>query len=96
VSQAFARSVDRLGLNAEVTDRRQMITFHSLRHSFASWLALQGESLVVIRELMGHKSFEMTKRYAHLIPDRKRKATLNLEKVFNKRKDTKEIFELHD
>ena len=82
ISHAFGRSIDRLGLNKGVKDRRQMITFHSLRHTFASWLALQGESLVTIRELMGHKSFEMTKRYAHLSPDYKKTATLNLEREF--------------
>jgi len=80
ISQSFARSVNRLKFNEGVGDRLQMVTFHTLRHTFASWLAMQGESLVTIRELMGHKSFEMTKRYAHLIPDHKKAAALNLEK----------------
>ena len=82
VSNSFDRAVDRLGLNEGVVDPRQKVTFHTLRHTFASWLALQGESLVTIREMMGHKSFEMTKRYAHLIPDHKRVASANLEKRF--------------
>jgi len=82
LSNSFDRAVDRLGLNEGVTDLRQKVTFHTLRHTFASWLAIQGESLVTIREMMGHKSFEMTKRYAHLIPDRKRVASANLEKRF--------------
>jgi len=80
ISRAFKRSVDKLKLNDGVTDPRQKITFHSLRHTFASWLALQGETILVIRDLLGHKSLAMTIRYAHLIPDQKRKATLNLEK----------------
>jgi integrase len=75
--------------NEGVKDRRQRVTFHSLRHSFASWLALQGESLVTIRELMGHKSFAMTQRYAHLIPDEKKRATAALERAFSEKRDGK-------
>jgi site-specific recombinase XerD len=63
-----------------------MITFHSLRHSFASWLALQGETLQTIGELLGHKGLTMTKRYSHLLPDHKRRATVALEKGFEESK----------
>jgi integrase len=83
VSKAFSLVVDDLGFNKGVEDPRQKVTFHTLRHSFASWLALGGESLMTIRELLGHKSFAMTQRYAHLVPDEKRKATLKLEQAFN-------------
>lgn len=85
VSRVFRDVVNSIGLNNGIEDNRQKVTFHSLRHTFASWLALQGESLMTIRELLGHKSFEMTKRYAHLIPDEKRKATLRLEQAFNEK-----------
>lgn len=40
--------------------------FHDLRHSFASWLCMSGASLVEIAELLGHKTLNMVKRYAHL------------------------------
>jgi len=85
ISQAFRKVVDRLGFNKGVSDPRQFITFHSLRHTFASWLALQGETIIVIKELLGHKTLTMTQRYAHLLPDQKRKATLRLENLFNKK-----------
>lgn len=85
VSRTFFEIVKSLGFNNGITDPRQKITFHSLRHTYASWLALQGESLLTIRELLGHKSFEMTKRYAHLMPDEKRKATLKLEAAFEQK-----------
>ncbi len=85
-SQAFRRAVNALGFNKGVKDRRERITFHSLRHSFASWLALQGETLQTIGELLGHKDLTMTQRYSHLVPDHKRRATVTLEKGFEESK----------
>ncbi len=64
VCKTFERAVAAVGLNDGITDTRQKITFHSLRHSFASHLAEQGEPLFAIMELMGHKSMAMTKRYS--------------------------------
>ena len=40
--------------------------FHDLRHSFASYLAMNGASLLEIAEALGHKTLAMVKRYAHL------------------------------
>ncbi len=74
ISDTFRRTVKALKFNEGVEDPRQQVCFHSLRHTFASWLALQGEALLTIKELMGHKTIEMTMRYAHLIPDQKRAA----------------------
>lgn len=45
------------------------ISFHTLRHTHASWLAKQGVPLLAIADSMGHKSLAMTKRYAHLCID---------------------------
>lgn len=91
VSGAFRRTVKRLGLNNGITDRRQKITFHSLRHTFASWLALQGETILTIKDLLGHKTLAMTVRYVHLMPEHKRQATLNLEKAFNKKRVKEQV-----
>jgi integrase len=82
VSQNFRKAVVTLGLNNGINDPREKVTFHTLRHTFASWLALQGETILTIKELLGHKSLAMTTRYAHLMPDEKKRATLNLEKNF--------------
>ena len=82
ISRSFWKTVKELGFNEGVTDKRYNVSFHTLRHSFASWLAIQGTSLYEIKELMGHKSIEMTERYAHLFPDVKRKAVNRLAETF--------------
>ncbi len=48
--------------NAGIDDFR----FHDLRHSAASYLAMNGASLAEIAEVLGHKTLQMVKRYAHL------------------------------
>lgn len=54
--------------------------FHDLRHNFCSHLAMSGVDLNTIRELVGHKSLEMTLRYSHLSLEHKRRAVDVLEK----------------
>jgi integrase len=44
----------------------QNFRFHDLRHCCASYLAMNGASLVEIAEVLGHKTLQMVKRYAHL------------------------------
>ncbi len=40
--------------------------FHDLRHSAASYLAMNGATLVEIAGVLGHKTLQMVKRYSHL------------------------------
>lgn len=40
--------------------------FHDLRHTFGSYLGMQGENAYVIKQLMGHKTLAMTDRYTHI------------------------------
>jgi integrase len=72
--------------NVGIKEQRHRVSFHTLRHTFASLLALQGASLVVLRDLLGHKSLQMVSRYAHLSSDEKKKATLQLGKMFGERR----------
>jgi len=48
--------------------------FHDLRHTFASHLAASGVEILVLKELLGHKTLTMTLRYSHLMPGRKHEA----------------------
>lgn len=50
------------------------LRLHDLRHSFASVPASTGESLLVVRSLLGHKRVATTERYAHLGDDPVRRA----------------------
>jgi len=40
--------------------------FHDLRHTFSSYIAMNGASLLEMAEALGHKTLAMVKRYAHL------------------------------
>jgi integrase len=91
VSKTFDRTVKRLGFNNGVTDPRHRVVFHTLRHTFASWLALGGNSILTIKELLGHKTLAMTERYSHLMPAMKKQAVLALEASFNKNRNKKLI-----
>ena len=50
---------------AKVEDFR----WHDLRHSCASYLAMNGEQMRTIAEILGHKTLSMVQRYTHLSTD---------------------------
>ncbi len=55
------------GLDAKDTKHRAVI--HTLRHTFASHLAINGTPIFTIKKLMNHHDIEQTMRYAKLAPD---------------------------
>lgn len=81
VSKKFYIAVDKCELNKNITDAREKIVFHSLRHTFASWLVQRGVPLQVVSSLLGHKSIKTTERYAHLAPEQGRAAVALLSKI---------------
>lgn len=58
VSRNFKKATRKAKLNEEVH-------FHSLRHSFASNLAMRGVPIIIIKELLGHSSIVTTEIYSH-------------------------------
>ena len=44
-------------------------SFHTLRHTAASWMVQAGVSLYSTGQVLGHKTPRMTQRYAHLAPE---------------------------
>lgn len=60
----------------------QKIRIHDLRHSHVSLLIELGFSAVAIADRLGHKSIEITYRYAHLFPSKQNEMAnkLNLER----------------
>ncbi|WP_165176896.1 site-specific integrase [Desulfovibrio sp. ZJ369] len=74
----FRGAVAKCGFNIGVKDRRERVCFHTLRHTFASWLVQKGWPLAMVGELLGHKDIKMTMRYAHLAPDQGQVAVSSL------------------
>ena len=60
--------------NARVVNFR----WHDLRHTFASRLVMAGVDIRTVQELMGHKTIQVTLRYAHLAPEHQLEAVQRL------------------
>jgi integrase len=61
LSRMFKRYVRKAGLN-------EKLHFHSLRHSFGSWLVQNNASLYQVQKLLGHSNIRVTEMYSHLVP----------------------------
>ena len=59
ISHRFKLYIRALGFNED-------LHFHSLRHTFASWLVQEGVSLYEIQKLLGHSDLKVTEVYSHL------------------------------
>jgi integrase len=89
VSNSFQKIVKELGFNDGVTDPRQRVVFHTLRHTYASWLVESGVDLYTVKELLGHSTIALTERYSHLGNDTLQRAVKMLEQGMKKTKGAK-------
>lgn len=62
----------------EKKDTKNRVVIHTLRHTFASHLAIQGTPIFTIQKLLNHKDINMTMRYAKLSPDSGRDSVVGL------------------
>lgn len=58
------------------------ISFHKLRHTYATHLASQGVSLSLVKDLLGHSQISLTvNTYGHPVQEELRKAAGNIERL---------------
>jgi integrase len=74
LGRRFDRIVADAGLTAGIADPMG-VTFHTLRHTFASWLVMSGVDLLTVARLMGHSTIKQVQEtYGHLSPEHRRAA----------------------
>jgi integrase len=66
---AHLKEIKRLWFAVRHAAGLEGVRLHDLRHSFASVSAMGGDSLIIIRALLGHADVATTERYAHLGDD---------------------------
>ena len=76
ITKLFKRYVLKAKLNPK-------LSFHSLRHTFASWLVQRGVSIYEVSKLLGHSSVNVTAIYAHLQTENLRESVQKLVEQSN-------------
>jgi integrase len=95
IPRSFERVVKLIGLNTGIEGRRDKFVYHSLRHTYASWLVQQGVDIYLVKERLGHSTLAMTERYAHLAPENSQKTIAAIEN-FAKSKDDNNVINIED
>lgn len=78
ISHIFYDVVGKL-FNQGVDDKKQWVNFHTLRHTFASWLVEADTNLYLIKDLLGHSDLKLTERYSHIGENQLKQAVLKLQ-----------------
>jgi len=82
-SKIFSDVIDSLKFNEGVTDNKMKVTFHTLRHTYATHLFETTNDLYLTQKALGHSTITMTQRYAKMTDDRLRRGAQALEERFN-------------
>lgn len=82
LSRIMDRAMQKLGFNDGVTDPRNRVVWHTLRHTFATRMLEKGVDIYTLKVLMGHHSVTTTEIYLHLCdPDKRRMALADTERT---------------
>ena len=74
IKKGFLAAVRRAGL--------EDFRFHDLRHTFGSYMVMQGADIRTVQQIMGHKDIRMTLRYAHLSSRHVQEAVESLNNIW--------------
>lgn len=80
--QVYNRELKVLGDKAGITKK---LTSHVARHTFATWLAIDGVPVLIISKLLGHKKQETTMRYIHIAEMYKATEMMKMQRRFGRR-----------
>ncbi|HDZ26514.1 MAG TPA: site-specific integrase [Candidatus Aminicenantes bacterium] len=83
VREAFRAATKRAGIEG--------VSFHTLRHSACSFLAMNGATLSELAEIMGHRTLQMVKRYSHFSQKHLRALMERAEGSLSNSKSLKEV-----
>jgi integrase len=84
-TEVFTRVVTDAGL---IPGRNETagVTYHTLRHTFASWLVMEGVDLFTVSRLLGHTTTtQVEATYGHLSPEHRAQAVARLARRFTLR-----------
>lgn len=78
-------TIDRPWRAAILSSGIENFHFHDLRHSSASYLAMNGATLIEIAAVLGHKTLAMVKRYSHISSSHTHQVVSSMnDKIFSK------------
>ncbi|MHB8482076.1 MAG: tyrosine-type recombinase/integrase [Nitrospiria bacterium] len=77
-NRVFIPALEDAGNEKQPKNPIEGVTWHTLRHTFASRLVMAGVDIRTVQELMGHADISMTMKYAHLAPDHLKSAVQKL------------------
>ncbi|MCX6074904.1 MAG: site-specific integrase [Campylobacterales bacterium] len=70
VQRPLQRIINNLfNVGLDIRDTANRVVIHTIRHTFASHLAIAGTPIITIKSLLDHKDIATTMRYAKLMPD---------------------------